>query len=99
MFDAKLTILGKQVEVPVKLVTEYKKLFPPNNDEDFLSEIEDAGRYEFEVHPERTDSELNSIVLEIFESAITNAKAGLDAAESEEFIGSLIEELKAEGDI
>lgn len=97
MFDAKLTILGKQVEVPAQLVTEYKKLFPPNNYEDFLSEIEDSVRHEYEVHPERTESELNSIVLEIFESAIANAKAGLDAAESEEFIGSLIEELKAEG--
>ena len=98
MFDAKLTILGKQVEVPVQLVTEYKRLFPPNNDEDFLSKIEDAAIYEYEVHPERTESELNSIVLEIFESSIANAKAGLDAAENEEFIGSLIEELKAEGE-
>lgn len=96
MFNVKLKILGRRVEVPVELVAEYKKIYPPISEADFISEIEDAVKYTCRGRRNITDQELNSIVLNEFEEAIANGK---DAFSDTAFIEKLLKELKAEGEI
>ena len=96
MFKVRLKILGRRVEVPVELVAEYKKIYPPISEADFISEIEDAVKYTCRGRRSIADQEFNSIVLDVFEEAIANGK---DAFNDTAFIEALIKKLKAEGEI
>lgn len=94
-FNTKLTVLGRQVELPVELVSEYKKIFGTVGEDDFISDIEGMTKYRCPNYQDCSDQQFNAVVSE----AISDAIANNSDPEDKDFLGDLLEELKAEGEI
>ena len=94
-FNTKLTVLGRQVELPVELVSEYKKIFGTVGEDDFISDIEDMTKYRCPNYHDCSNQQFNAVVSEAIRDAIANNSD----PEDKEFLGDLLEELKAEGEI